>query len=108
ANLAWGDAGEAPLHVAARRWDVRMVERLVRHGADVARRRSDGATPYRLAELHGNAEIAAWLLAHGAADELSALDRFIAACARADRAGAEAMLQAPPALRTELRHEHQL
>ena len=108
ANLAWGDAGEAPLHVAARRWDVRMVERLVRHGADVSRRRSDGATPHRLAELHGNAEIAAWLLAHGATDELSALDRFIAACARADRAGAEAMLQARPALRTELRHEHQL
>ena len=27
ANLAWGDDGEAPLHVAARRWDVPMVER---------------------------------------------------------------------------------
>jgi hypothetical protein len=25
-NLAWGDAGEAPLHVAARRWDVSMVD----------------------------------------------------------------------------------
>ena len=65
-NLAWGDAGEAPLHVAARRWDVPMVERLVEHGADVSRRRADGATPHTLAELHGNPEIAAWLLAHGA------------------------------------------
>ena len=54
ANLAWGDAGEAPLHVAARRWDVPMVERLVEHGADVSRRRADGATPHTLAELHGN------------------------------------------------------
>jgi ankyrin repeat protein len=107
-NLAWGVDGEAPLHVAARRWDVRMVERLVQHGADVSRRRADGRTPHWLAELYGNADIAAWLLAHGATDELSALDCFIAACARADRAGAEAMLQARPALRTELRPEHHL
>jgi hypothetical protein len=108
ANLAWGDAGEAPLHVAARRWDVPMVERLVQHGADVSRRRADGATPHTLAEMHGNADIAAWLLAHGAKDELSEIDRFIAACARADRAGAETMLEARPALRTELRPEHHL
>jgi ankyrin repeat protein len=107
-NLAWSDAGEAPLHAGARRWDVPMVERLVQHGADVSRRRADGATPHTLAALHGNADIAAWLLAHGATDELSDIDRFIAACARADRAGAEAMLQARPALRTELRLEHHL
>ena len=107
-NLAWGDAGEAPLHVAARRWDVAMVERLVAHGADVSRPRADGATPHKLAELHGNAEIAAWLLAHGATDELSALERFIAACARADRAAADAILAAHPGLRSELGPEHHL
>jgi hypothetical protein len=108
ANLAWGDAGEAPLHVAARRWDVPMVERLVEYGADVSRRRADGATPHRLAELFGNQEIAAWLLAHGAIDELSTLERFIAACARADRPMADAMLAAHPGLRSELRPEHHL
>jgi ankyrin repeat protein len=107
-NLAWGDAGEAPLHVAARRWDVAMVEHLVAHGADVSRPRADGATPHKLAELHGNAEIAAWLLAHGATDELSALERFIAACARADRAAADAILAAHPGLRSELGPEHHL
>jgi ankyrin repeat protein len=107
-NLAWGSDGEAPLHVAARRWDVPMVERLVQRGGDVSKRRADGSTPHTLAELHGNADIAAWLLAHGAANELSALDRFIAACARADRAGAEAMLAARPSIRTELRPEHHL
>jgi ankyrin repeat protein len=85
-----------------------MVARLVQHGADVSQRRSDGATPHTLAELHGNAEIAAWLLAHGAKDELSALDRFISACARGDRATAETMLAARPALRTELRPDHHL
>lgn len=106
-NLAWGDEGEAPLHVAARRWDVPMVERLVERGADLSRRRADGATPHTLAELHGNAEVAAWLLAHGAADELSPLERFMAACARADRPAAEAMLAAHPELRSQLRaHDH--
>jgi hypothetical protein len=107
-NLAWGDAGEAPLHVAARRWDVPMVERLVEHGADESRRRADGATPHTLAELHGNPEIAAWLLAHGATDELSVLERFIAACARADRQAADAILATHPGLRSELRPEHHL
>jgi ankyrin repeat protein len=107
-NLAWGVDGETPLHVAARRWDVSMVERLVQHGADVSRRRADGSTPHTLAELHGNSESAAWLLAHGAKDELSPLDRFIAACARADRPGADAMLAVRPSLRTELRPEHHL
>ena len=108
ANLAWGDAGEAPLHVAARRWDVPMVERLVEHGGDISRRRADGATPHTVAELSGNPEIAAWLLAHGAVDELSPLERFIAACARGDRAAADAMLTAHPTLKSELRPEHHL
>ncbi len=108
ANLAWGEAGEAPLHVAARRWDVPMVEQMVQHSADVSRRRADGATAHTLAELHGNADTAAWLLAHGAHDELSTVDRFAAACARADRVAAEGMLATQPALRTELRPEHHL
>jgi ankyrin repeat protein len=108
ANLAWGNDGEAPLHVAARRWNVPMVERLVDHGADVSRRRADGATPHTLAELYGNPEIAAWLLAHGAVDQLSPLERFIASCARADRPAADAVLVTHPAVRSELRPEHHL
>ena len=108
ANLAWGDTGEAPLHVAARRWDVPMVERLVASGADVSRRRADGATPHTLAALNGNPEIAAWLLSHGAADELSPLERFVAACARGDRPAAEAILTVHAGVRSELRPEHHL
>lgn len=106
ANLAWGNDGEAPLHVAARRWDVPMVERLTAYGGDVSRRRADGLTPHTLAELHGNTDVAAWLLAHGAADELSPVQRFIAACARADRAAAEAIVGAHPGLEAQLRPEH--
>jgi len=108
-NLAWGAAVEAPLHVAARRWDVAMVERLVAHGADVSQRRGDGATAHSVASTHGNQEIADWLIAHGAHDELSPLDRFVAACARGDRAQADAMLGARPGLRSELdRRHHQM
>ncbi len=38
ANLAWGEGGEAPLHVAARRWDLPMVERLALPGATAKKR----------------------------------------------------------------------
>jgi ankyrin repeat protein len=107
-NLAWGELNDAPLHIAAQRWDVSMVELLVSHGADIQQRRADGRTAHTLAELHGNREIAAWLLSHGAKNELSALERFIAICACGDRAGAEAMLRAEPMLPNELRREHHL
>jgi ankyrin repeat protein len=107
-NQAWGPEGEAPLHVAARRWDVPMVERLVQHGADPMRRRSDGYTPHTLAELHGNHDIATRLIAFGAEDELSPLEEFVATCARGDRAAADAILDAQPGLRRELRAEHHL
>jgi Ankyrin repeats (3 copies)/Ankyrin repeats (many copies) len=107
-NLAWGPDDEAPLHVAARRWDRDMIELLVRHGADPMRRRADGYTPHTLAEVYGNHDSASWLLGHGATDQLSALERFIAACARADGSAADAMLRAHPGLAGELRQAHHL
>jgi ankyrin repeat protein len=107
-DLSWGPEGEAPLHVAARRWDVPLADALVSHGADPRRRRADGCTPYALAELQGNREVAAWLAARGAADELSPLQQFVAACARGDGAAARAMLEARPGLRADLRLEHHL
>jgi ankyrin repeat protein len=108
ANLSWGESGDAPLHVAAQRCDVQMIELLVQHGADIHLRRADGRTAYTVAELHGNRDVAVWLLAHGAKDELSLLEQFVSACARGDRARAEAMLQAHPNLRDELSIEHHL
>lgn len=107
-NLAWGDEGEAPLHVAARRWDVAMVEEIVRHGGDVMRRRADGRTPHTVAEMYGNHDIAAWLGAHGASDELTPVERFIACCARGDRAAARGMLAEHPGVRAQLTPAHHL
>jgi Ankyrin repeats (3 copies) len=84
-NLSWGELGDAPLHIAAQRWDLPMSELLVHHGADIHQRRTDGRTAHTLAALHGNQDVAAWLLFHGAKDELSLLERFVAACTRGDR-----------------------
>jgi len=107
-NLSWGELDDSPLHIAAQRWNAQMAEALVQRGADIHRRRKDGRTPFAVAELQGNREVAAWLLEHGAKDDLSALDRFVAACARGDRPTAEAMLRQSPDLRGQLQTEHHL
>ncbi len=107
-NLAWSEPGDAPLHIAAERWDVPMIELLVAHGADIHQRQADGRTAHTVAALHGNQDIAAWLVARGARDELSVLDRFVSCCACGDRARAAGMLRAQPGLLGELRREHHL
>jgi ankyrin repeat protein len=98
--------GETPLHVAAQRWQLEVTEWLVQRGADIGRRRSDGRTPYAVAELSGNRAVAAWLLGRGASGELRDVDRLVSACSRSDRAAAQAMLAARPALRDEIGSEH--
>jgi ankyrin repeat protein len=98
--------GETPLHAAARRWDASVAELLVRSGADLTRRRGDGRTPYAVAELSGNRDVAEWLAHHGAAGELSDVDRLVSACSRGDRAAAEAMLRAHPGLDRQIASEH--
>jgi ankyrin repeat protein len=107
-NLAWDEAGDAPLHIAAERWDVPMVELLVLHGADIHKRRTDGRTGYAVAALHGNRDIAAWLLARGAKDELSLLEHFLSACASGEGARAGEMLREHPDLRDRFQTEHHL
>jgi len=98
--------GETPLHVAARRWDLPLVEALVARGADVSRQRSDGRTPYAVAELNGNRAVADWLLRNGASPDLQPVDRLVAACSRGDLSAAQAMLVEQPALRTAIAAEH--
>jgi len=98
--------GETPLHVIARRWDVQLAEALVARGADPTRRRTDGRTPYAIAQLNGNRAVADWLVGRGAAGELLPVDLLVSACSRGDRRTAEDMLAANPALRTEIGPEH--
>jgi ankyrin repeat protein len=56
--------------------------------------------------LAGNRDVAAWLRAHGASDELLPVDRLIAACGRGDRVAAEAMLAENPVLRDQITDAH--
>src|SRR5215471_8997828 len=105
-NLSWAQSGDSPIHIAAQRLDVNTVELLVSHGADVNKRRPDGRTAHTLAALHGNDEVAAWLLLQGAKDELSPLDRFVAACTSGNKARAQSLRKEYTNLRNELRAEH--
>jgi hypothetical protein len=107
-NLSWGELDDSPLHIAAQRWNLEMAELLVQRGADIHRRRADGRTARTVAELQGNREVAAWLAEQGARDELSPLERFVAACTQGDRTRAQAMLRENPDLRGQLQSEHHL
>src|SRR5262249_56182317 len=101
-----GKNGGAPVHAVAASWDAALAAELVARGADAARRRADGRTPYAVAAVHGNREVAEWLLAHGAEAELSPVDQLVEACSRGDRSAAEAMLRAQPDLRAAIGPEH--
>ncbi len=99
-------SGETPLHVVAASWSPELAGALIERGADPARPRRDGRTPYAVAELNGNRDVAAWLLAHGMASELSDVDKLVAACSRGDRAAAEGVLSSRPELRRAIGPEH--
>ena len=105
-NAVFAENGETPLHVVARAWDVPLAEAMVAHGAEIERARTDGRTPYAVAELNGNRAVADWLLAHGASPELSEVDRLVAACSRGDRAAVDALLARSPGLRNEITDDH--
>jgi ankyrin repeat protein len=98
--------GETPLHLAAGEWDASLVAEFVARGADPRRRRGDGRTPYAVAELSGNRDVAAWLVEHGAATELSPVDQLVAACSRGERSVAAALLERQPDLRRQIGPEH--
>jgi ankyrin repeat protein len=98
--------GESPLHAVARTGDGALAERLLALGADAGRRRADGRTPLALAELCGHREVAERLRAHGAADELSEVDRLVAAGSRGDGGTVARMLAERPSLRAGLASEH--
>ena len=58
----------------------------------------DGRTPYQQAARTGQHQVAELLAQHGADTVLSAADELLAACRRADRAAATAVLAADPEL----------
>src|SRR5215472_3340966 len=69
-----------------------IVDLLLAHGAEPEAPRPDGRSPHALAVSKGRADLAELLRRYGAADDASDVDRFLAACLRADRAAAERQL----------------
>ena len=92
-------SGRTALHMAVDRWKpLEVTELLLAHGADPNRGDENGVTAYALAMRLGRTEIAARLREAGAEDRLSARDRFVAACAAADRDSVASLLAQDPEL----------
>ena len=102
-----GDLQESPWDMLQEQmaWAAKYNQRdrmqlLIAHGVDVngvdTRLRR---TPYELAIMNGNNEIAALLVEHGArTTSLSDIDAFVAACLNSDRLKAKALLDNDPTL----------
>jgi ankyrin repeat protein len=89
------------LHDASQRGSVAVVETLLAFGADPNGATSEGP-PLRRAVRAGQLEVASVLTDHGASNALSSVDRFLGACARADRTEAERLLAEYPGLPGQL------
>lgn len=89
--------------------EKRMDERvrlLVEHGADV-NRMVKGRTPYQWAALGGDAALAAYLVARGAAvDELADVDRLARAIGEGKASEAEALVAGDPTLVSRAQAAH--
>lgn len=85
---------------AAKYNQLDRMKLLVEHGVDVNCADSRlQKTPYELAVVHGNTEIAEYLLKHGAKEsELSELDDFAAACLGANESRVRSLLSTSPDL----------
>jgi ankyrin repeat protein len=105
-NVVSGDQKETPLHQAALKGNLALVDSLLKHGADPNAARADGRTSYVLAVRSGSENIAERLRAAGArADSLTDADEFLSACMRADEAAARAVLAKAPQLLASLTPE---
>jgi ankyrin repeat protein len=81
---------------------VEMLELLLQRGADPDARGQDGQSACRLAVRQGQTEVVDRLRSSGAQDDATEVDRFLAACVRADRPEAERHLIRRPRLVDDL------
>jgi hypothetical protein len=84
---------------------IELVGLLLERGADPDARGQDGRSAYRLAVRQGRTEVVDLLRSRRAGDNATDVDRFLAACVRADRPEAERHLTRRPRLVDELSGE---
>ncbi|HEY2510362.1 MAG TPA: ankyrin repeat domain-containing protein [Polyangiaceae bacterium] len=90
---------DVPLtHALRRRRSKEIVRMLLDAGADPRSRDPNGVPAYRLAVRLGLTDVAAMLREAGASEADDPTEAFLAACARADREAAEALLAGTPNL----------
>ncbi|MBT3266251.1 ankryin [Candidatus Poribacteria bacterium] len=98
--------GKTALHQAVlRRNALRFVDLLLEHGADPTVVASDGKSAVAVAARMGRADVIEGFAARGFSTELQGIDRFLAACARADAETARAIVAQQPSLLSTLRAE---
>jgi len=91
--------GTPPIHHAI--WRGRSaahIAALLAAGADPAATNADGLSAYRLALRYGRLDAAALLRPRSLEEPIAPEEEFVAACARADRASAAALLRRDPDL----------
>jgi ankyrin repeat protein len=87
---------------AAATASIDVLDALLRAGGNPAVRDDAGISAVRLAMRAGRPESARLLVAVGAPDDSTDIDRFVGACMRADRSTAEQLLAEYPDLRDQL------
>ena len=102
-----GDSASAAYAAVRSGCSAGLLELLLSHGADPDQTGPDGRSPFTLATVEGRADLADLLLRYGAVDDSTDIDRFLAACQRADRAAVQQQLTQDPGLSGRLTGEQQ-
>jgi ankyrin repeat protein len=93
-----GEPASAAYEAVRSGCSAELLELLLSHGADPDRPGPDGRSPFTLATVQGRADLAAALLARGAADDTTDTDRFLAALQHADQAAVQEQMARDPGL----------
>ena len=92
----WGTRDWSPLHHAIRRDNsLDMIELLLDHGADAARRK-DGVSAVELATRRGRGDLLKLFTQRGVPIELAGADRLLAACAHHDEPALRSLAASDP------------